>query len=133
MTTDEQKIITILEKLSKSSFRARFRLKNKEIKVLFRLDHETLRNHARDIIVNRLGPAYPPNDGRQTPMRNHPVFVAQHATASCCRKCLKKWHNIPTGKELEWNQIEYIIELILTWIDRQPNTGKPHDDTELLF
>ncbi len=29
--------------------------------------------------------AEPRNDGKQTPFRGHPVFTAQHATATCCR------------------------------------------------
>lgn len=42
------------------------------------------------------------NDGKQTPMRGHPVFIAQHATATCCRECLKKWHNIKKRKKFNW-------------------------------
>jgi hypothetical protein len=63
----------------------------------------TLRLHARDLIARRLAPAEPRNDGKQTPYRGHPVFVAQHATATCCRTCLERWHQIPKGRELtEW-------------------------------
>ena len=54
--------------------------------------------HAADFIEKRLAPAYPTNDGKQTPMRKHPVFVAQHATATCCRGCLEKWHSHLQGK-----------------------------------
>ncbi|MGV9305492.1 DUF4186 family protein [Nonomuraea sp. NPDC003727] len=53
-----------------------------------------------DLIARRLVPAEPYKDGEQTPCRGHPVFVAQHATATCCRTCLHRWHDIPRGREL---------------------------------
>lgn len=67
----------------------------------------------------RLAPSEPQNDGKQTPMRGHPVFVAQHATATCCRGCLEKWHNIPKGRELTAQEQDYVVDVILQWIDRQ--------------
>ena len=62
--------------------------------------------------------AQPENDGKQTPMKNHPVFIAQHATATCCRKCLEKWHHIPQGKLLTDEQVDFIIQLISQWLKR---------------
>lgn len=50
----------------------------------------TIRQHAKDFIANREAPAYIANDGKQTPMRGHPVFIAQRATATCCRECMAK-------------------------------------------
>jgi hypothetical protein len=44
------------------------------------------------------------------------VFVAQHATATCCRGCLEKWHRIPRGQPLSDRQIEYILEVIQRWL-----------------
>ena len=60
-----------------------------------------MRAHAAEIIAERLAPAEPRNEGRQTPYRNHPVFVAQHATATCCRSCLETWHGIAKGHRLD--------------------------------
>ena len=67
----------------------------------------------------RLAPAFIPNDGRQTPMRGHPVFIAQHATACCCRGCLAKWHAIPAGRELTAREQRYVVEVLMAWIERQ--------------
>ena len=64
-------------------------------------------------------PAYIPNDGKQTPMRGHPVFIAQHATATCCRECIRKWHKIQPGRELSQVQQEYLVDVIMTWIERE--------------
>jgi hypothetical protein len=50
---------------------------------------EVIDRHAADFVAGRLAPALPNNDGKQTPMRGHPVFIAQHATATCCRGCLE--------------------------------------------
>ena len=51
-----------------------------------------------EIIFKREAPAFIHNDGKQTPTKGHPVFVAQHATATCCRECIRKWHKIQPGK-----------------------------------
>src|SRR6476620_3305754 len=77
---------------------------------------EKVLEHARDVIDKRLAPAMPANDGKQTPFRNHPVFVAQHATATCCRGCLEKWHRIPKGNELTAAQRAYIVGVIERWL-----------------
>jgi exodeoxyribonuclease V alpha subunit len=109
----------ILEKLSKSKFRSRFKLKEKDKAYVERLGIEKIRSHAIDFISKRIAPAEIPNDGKQTPMRNHPVFIAQHATATCCRKCINKWHKFPMNVELNTEQQEYIVNLIMEWIDIQ--------------
>ena len=59
------------------------------------------------------------NDGKQTPMRGHPVFIAQHATGTCCRGCLEKWHKISKDEELSSLQQDYIVKVIMTWITRE--------------
>ncbi len=84
----------ILDRLSKSTFRQRFKLGAKEQTYLRTKGRDVVREHARSFIATRLAPAHPRNDGKQTPMRGHPVFVAQHATATCCRGCLAKWHGM---------------------------------------
>ena len=86
--------------LGRSSFRSGFRLREKEAKYLEEKGLALIIEHARDFVVKRLADAEPANDGRQTPMKNHPVFIAQHATGTCCRKCLAKWHGIPRGRAL---------------------------------
>src|SRR5258706_15659378 len=87
----------LFEALAKSKFRRRFRLSSKELAYARDKGFEVILEHARDFIRDRLAPAVIANDGKQTPMRNHPVFVAQHATATCCRGCLAKWHRVPAG------------------------------------
>ena len=77
-------------------------------------------NAAGEEFEELLAPAVIPNDGRQTPMRGHPVFIAQHATACCCRKCLEKWHRIPAGRELSAAEQRYVVAVLMAWIGRQP-------------
>ena len=79
---------------------------------------DTIRSHARDFVEKRLSSEAPENDGKQTPMKGHPVFIAQHATACCCRGCLEKWHNIPSGKVLTQAEQEYITDVLMEWIKR---------------
>jgi hypothetical protein len=85
--------------------------------------------HAREFVQRRLAPAYPVRDGKQTPMRGHPVFLAQHATATCCRGCLEKWHGVPRGRPLSDAEQAYVVDVIDQWLRRQdptaPNDGEP--------
>ena len=90
----------LFARLARSPFRSRFRLGTKERQYCWDKGAETIDQHAADFIARRLAPAHPTNDGKQTPMHGHPVFIAQHATATCCRGCLAKWHNIPQGVQL---------------------------------
>ena len=109
----------MLSKLAKSRFRSSFHLRPKMIDYVNKKGIETIENHAHDFIDERLRPANIPNDGRQTPMKNHPVFIAQHATATCCRGCLEKWHHISKGRELTDGEVNQIVSLIMAWIARE--------------
>ena len=115
----EEKINKVLLALSKSKFRSSFHLKEKDKEYVMEKGIEKIKSHAYDFINKRLAPKNLPNDGKQTPMRGHPVFIAQHATATCCRKCLYKWHKINMGKELDENEKEYIVALIIEWIKKE--------------
>ena len=105
--------------LAKSKFRSRFALRGVEQVYLTDCGLEGIVAHARRFVRERLAPAEPANDGKQTPMRNHPVFVAQHATATCCRGCLAKWHGIAEGAALNEEQVGYVVDVIVGWLARQ--------------
>ncbi|MCR4925796.1 MAG: DUF4186 domain-containing protein [Clostridiales bacterium] len=108
-----------LEKLKKSKFRSGFHLGQADFNYIEQKGMDTIKNHATDFIKNRLAPAYIENDGKQTPMRGHPVFIAQHACACCCRGCLQKWYKVEKGKELTQQQQEKIVNLIMCWIESE--------------
>lgn len=114
-----QTIDEALKKLSRSRFRSSFSLKKAQLEYIERIGTEKLRSHAADFVRQRLAPQFPENDGKQTPMKGHPVFIAQHATACCCRSCLEKWYRVPKGLALTDTQQEKIVNLIMAWIDRQ--------------
>ena len=105
--------------LVKSPFRSRFKLKEKDLVYIAEKGFDTIALQATQIISSRLGPANPVNDGSQTPMKGHVVFIAQHATATCCRGCLYKWHKIPQNVELSEEQIDYVVTLIMKWIEKE--------------
>ncbi|NLH18313.1 MAG: DUF4186 domain-containing protein [Phycisphaerae bacterium] len=111
-----REIPELFEALKRSSFRSRFQLRRREQAYLNEKGLEVILDHAREFIRTRLAPARPDKDGKQTPMRNHPVFVAQHATGTCCRKCLEKWHRIPENTPLNAEQIEYIVCVLRHWL-----------------
>lgn len=119
-----QSIDNALEKLSKSKFRSSFHLKANDIAYIDEKGMDIVRRHAEDFIEKKLAPAYPENDGKQTPMKNHPVFIAQHACACCCRGCLEKWYKVPKGRELTKAQQEKIVNLLMAWIKKEYNSYK---------
>lgn len=110
-------------RLARSRFRSRFRLDAKDAAYLRGKGLETVLAHARDFIGKRLAPAHPANDGRQTPMRGHPVFVAQHATATCCRSCLSKWHSIPARREMSQEEQQHVLSVIGRWLELQESSS----------
>lgn len=114
--TEEEWLKQLFTGLSKSDFRSRFHLKEQDKEYVRQKGLDRIQEHAQDFIEKRLAPSVIPNDGKQTPMRGHPVFIAQHATATCCRGCLEKWHKIRAGKELTPRQKEYIVHVIMLWI-----------------
>lgn len=108
-----------LGRLTRSSFRRKQRLSKTDAADAKRRGRETIRRHAAEILGDRLAPAQPVNDGKQTPFRGHAVFTAQHATATCCRSCLAKWHAIDKGRPMRDDEVAYATALIVAWIDRQ--------------
>lgn len=108
----------MLQRLKQSAFRAKFTLYAQERTYLATKGMPIIMRHAADFIQQRLAPAIPKNDGKQTPWKGHPVFIAQHATATCCRHCLQKWHQIKAGQELTAEQQQYILALIQAWLEQ---------------
>jgi uncharacterized protein DUF4186 len=52
-------------------------------------------------------------------MLGHPVFIAPHATATCCRSCLAKWHR---GKPLDAVEVDYVVGVIGQWLELADST-----------
>ena len=115
----DETIASLFLRLSHSKFRSSFYLNQKDKEIIAKKGMATIREHAHEIITKRLAPAVIPNDGKQTPMRHgtSPVFIAQHATGCCCRGCLEKWHHIPKGRALTTEEQEYVVEVIMHWIE----------------
>lgn len=115
----ERRIENILNSLEKSKFRSSFKLGLKDIKYVEQKGMETIALHAKDFVAKRLADKSLFKDGKQTPMRGHPVFIAQHATATCCRECLFKWHHIEQNHVLSETEQEYVVSVIMVWIEKQ--------------
>ncbi len=116
---DMRNVDDVFQRLKQSPFRRRFRLRGPEREYLDRKGLEVVLSHATDFVARRLAPAQPLNDGKQTPMGKHPVFVAQHATATCCRGCLEKWHAISRGHALSDEEKQYVVDVIRRWLEAQ--------------
>ena len=108
-----------LKNLQKSKFRAKFKLYSADFEYIEKKGIETIKSHAFDFVNGRLSDTSKIVDGKQTPMRGHPVFVAQHATATCCRGCLNKWHKIETGRLMTNDEVDFAVNLIMCWIENQ--------------
>jgi hypothetical protein len=118
-TPQMQDLDTLFTALQQSRFRSRFRLQGKEREYLRTKGIALVVSHASEFIEKRLAPAFPAKDGKQTPWRGHPVFLAQHATATCCRGCLEKWHGIQRGRVLSQNEQHYVVIVIERWLREQ--------------
>lgn len=116
---EDMEIDRLFYRLSKSKFRSRFHLTNKDKEYVQIKGIDVICQHAFDFINERLRPCHLVNDGKQTPMRGHPVFIAQHATATCCRGCLFKWHHISQEKDLTEEQVNYVVKVIMRWIEKE--------------
>ena len=110
------KLRAALGRLKKSPFRARFHLSEQDKAYIDQKGLQVIRSHAAEFVAKLLAPAYPAKDGKQTPMRGHPVFVAQHACACCCRGCLEKWYQVPRGRALTEQEQRGIVNLLMAWI-----------------
>ena len=109
----------ILNKLNSSKFRSSFHLKSGDVNYIKEKGLSKIESHALDFINKRLKDVSKVNDGKQTPIKGHPVFIAQHATATCCRGCLSKWHKIPSGRDLTEQEIDYVVSVIMAWIYKE--------------
>lgn len=107
-----------LQKLGTSKFRSSFGLKKKDKEYIVEKGIETIESHCIDFVNQRLAVSPTPNDGKQTPMRGHPVFIAQHACACCCRGCLEKWHHIPKNREMTEKEKRFVVALLMYWIEK---------------
>lgn len=120
----DEKIKNIFDKLSKSKFRSSFHLKDKDILYIEDKGIDKIREHAYDFVTKRLADTSNVTDGKQTPMKGHPVFIAQHATGTCCRGCLEKWHHISKNKNMTEDDIKYVVDIIISWIEKEYNNYK---------
>lgn len=120
-------------RLRTSPFRSRFRPAEKDCAMIAEKGWHVIEAQARNVIRSRLADAFPKNDGRQTPMRGSPVFIAQHATGTCCRSCLEKWHGIPKGAPLTEEQIEDIVHLLVDFLKDQAGNLSRFPQTPDLF
>jgi Domain of unknown function (DUF4186) len=114
---DRASIDSTLQTLARHPFRAKFHLRGRDAATVQLRGMEVIREHAAELLARRVAAAEPAKDGKQTPYRGHPVFVAQHATATCCRTCLQRWHGIPKGRELTADEQAYAVDVICRWIE----------------
>lgn len=110
----------ILNRLKNSKFRSSFHLNKKMKEYVNNKGMDVIRRHAYDFVNQRLKIYDKNKDGKQTPLRQgHPVFTSQHATATCCRGCIEKWHHIPKEKTLNDIEIDYIVNIMIEWIEKE--------------
>jgi len=124
---EDRYIDKLFTRISYSKFRSSFHLREQERNYYLSQGEEVIRRHAMDFVSKKLAPAEPENDGKQTPMKGHPVFIAQHATACCCRGCLHKWHHVPEHRPLSESEQQYIVKILMCWIKNEMN-GSPAED-----
>jgi hypothetical protein len=79
-----------------------------------------IREEAKTLLSRRVGKLNTFIDGRQTPLgKENIVNYAQHATATCCRKCMDAWYKIPKENELTEVQLEFCTDLVMSFVDEK--------------
>lgn len=129
----DSRVDGVFEALSRSDFRRRIKLRKDDWRQLKTKGLAVVMRHAAEFIEERLAPASPAKDGMQTPMKGHPVFTAQHATATCCRRCLASWHQIPAGHALTEGDKDYIAIVIRRWLESELERSRPPEDASQLM
>lgn len=120
LTKSDIEIENLLLSLSRTKFRGSFHLYNKMKEYVREKGIDKIKSDAYDLVKKRIAPQVIKNDGKQTPMKQvHPVFIAQHATGTCCRGCLERIHNIEKNRVLNVEEIDYIVKVIMMWIKNE--------------
>jgi hypothetical protein len=122
-TIDDKSWKALKTKLARSKVIEKLDMGEPEIEYVQSRGVDILQLHAADFVRKRLAPAEPKNDGRQTPLKGHPVFIAQHATGTSDREKLQKFHGIEQGTELTEKEVSYVVDVIIRWIQEQ--VGEP--------
>ena len=115
----------LLRRLRASSKHRRVHLGPREYALAERKGIETLKAEARKIVLTRISELRGVSDGRQTPMRGHPVFLAQHATGICCRDCVLEWHGIPKRGVMSAKQLNHLHSVLAAWLETTMAIGVP--------
>lgn len=75
--------------------------------------------HARtgELVRTRIGSAEHPRERRQTTWHKDVVAYGQHATATCCRRCVEYWHGIERGRPLTDAEVRRLTALVTIFLD----------------
>jgi Domain of unknown function (DUF4186) len=90
--------------------------------VLLSLSKEDLRSHIRKELAKGVAPPRPWGDGRRVPtkdekLRGRPLYYAQHATASCCKKCAYYWWGLPRDQQYTQQQLDFLTAMCVGFFE----------------
>ena len=130
---DETDIDYTFECLRRELIRHHFwhvEIDEKAINCARRKGNVNLQSAVRSRIKSSISAPNNPYDGRQTPMEGsgNPIHYAQHATASCCRKCVEYWHNIPPNRALTDDEVDYLSSLAMLFLEERLPNLKPEGE-----
>lgn len=84
-----------------------------------KLGLQELKARVRELLEKKIGPAKIFRDGIQTKKEGSAIFYAQHATATCCRKCLEYWYGIAANRELTKDELDFCEGLVFAYLDKR--------------
>ena len=68
-------------------------------------------------------------DSTQTPKGKDIIYLAQHATGTCCRRCIEEWYGINKEEIMNEEQINFLTEIIMTYINEKVTLkNQPKED-----
>ncbi|WP_372655987.1 DUF4186 family protein [Halobacteriovorax sp.] len=109
----------IFRRLGCSKVCCKFKLKDEQWEYLAKRGFDTILLEGRSLIVKIFNEDSLSHSCKVAPVQTHPIYIALHATGTCCRSSLEKWHKIPKSKELKEKDIFYILLVVKEWIIRQ--------------
>ncbi len=71
------------------------------------------------LLAKKIGGVPDAFDGRQTKLEGDVLFYAQHATATCCRRCAWYWYGIPREREMTKAELGFCVDMVLAYLNRR--------------
>jgi hypothetical protein len=94
-------------------------IKSKDVQNAMEKGAESVIDEARRRMTEKIGIMNPYRHGI-TPYTGNVIYYAQHATATCCRRCMEYWYGIPAkNRILTPDEINFSTDLVRLYLEER--------------